>query len=87
MNNLLIRVDSTYEIGMGHFMRTLSLAQRWQKENDNIYFLINDNSILKKKILDENMKYMINPFKSGTIDDAEFLLDVVFEKNISRLTN
>ena len=83
MNNLLIRVDSTYEIGMGHFMRTLALAQRWQKENDNIYFLINDNSILKKKILDENMNYIINPFKSGTIDDAKFLLDVGFEKNIS----
>ena len=32
MDNLLIRVDSTYKSGMGHFMRTLALAQKWQKE-------------------------------------------------------
>ena len=32
MDNLLIRVDSTYEVGMGHFMRSLALAQKWLNE-------------------------------------------------------
>lgn len=83
MNSLLIRVDSTYESGMGHFMRTLALAQKWQKERDNIYFLINDNDNLKKRISSENMEYIVNPFKSGSDDDSKFLLDIVEDKNIS----
>ena len=83
MCNLLIRVDSTYESGMGHFMRTLALAQKWQKEKDNIYFLINDNENLKNRIISENMNYVVNPFKSGSVEDSKFLLSTVLEKNIS----
>ncbi|MBE6496160.1 MAG: UDP-2,4-diacetamido-2,4,6-trideoxy-beta-L-altropyranose hydrolase [Methanobrevibacter thaueri] len=83
MNNLLIRVDSTYESGMGHFMRTLALAQKWQKVRDNIYFLINDNENLKKRIISENMEYIVNPFESGSKEDSEFLLDIVKDKCIS----
>ena len=83
MNNLLVRVDSTYESGMGHFMRTLALAQRWQKDGGNIYFLINDNEHLKKRITYENMEYIVVPFKSGTIQDSKFLIDISSSKNIS----
>lgn len=83
MNNLLIRVDSTYESGTGHFMRTLALAQKWQKERDEVYFLINDNDNLKKRILAESMEYIVNPFKSGSNEDSKFLLDIVEDKNIS----
>ena len=83
MCSLLIRVDSTYESGMGHFMRTLALAQKWQKEKDDVYFLINDNENLKKRINEENMKYIVNPFKSGSLDDSRFLLDIALDKNIS----
>ena len=83
MNNLLIRVDSTYESGMGHFMRTLALAQRWQKDGGNIYFLINDNEHLKKRITYENMECIVVPFKSGTIQDSKFLIDISSSKNIS----
>lgn len=83
MDNLLIRVDSTYESGMGHFMRTLALAQKWQNEKGDIYFLINDNEYLKKRIYKEKMNYLINPFQSGSVDDSKFLVKVVSEKNIS----
>ena len=83
MDNLLIRVDSTYESGMGHFMRTLALAQKWQKERDKIYFVINDNDNLKKRITDENMEFIINPFKSGSNNDADFLIDTYDGFNIS----
>lgn len=83
MDNLLIRVDSTYEIGMGHFMRTLALAQKWQKERGNVFFLINDNPILKDRISDENMDYIANPFSSGSLDDSKFLIDTVLNEDIS----
>ena len=83
MDKLLIRVDSTYESGMGHFMRTLALAQKWQKERGCVYFLINDNDYIKKRIIDENMDYIVNPFKSGTIDDSKFLISLVEDKDVS----
>lgn len=83
MDNLLIRVDSTYEIGMGHFMRTLALAQKWQKERGNVYFLINENQNIKDRIANENMNFLINPFNSGSRDDYKLLVDVALEKNIS----
>ena len=83
MHNLLIRVDSTYESGMGHFMRTLALAQKWQKERDEIFFLINDNEHLKKRITDENMKFIVNPYQSGSFEDSKFLIDAVSDNDVS----
>ena len=83
MDNLLIRVDSTYKSGMGHFMRTLALAQKWQKERDEIFFLINDNEHLKKRITDENMKFIVNPYQSASLDDSKFLINAVSDNNIS----
>lgn len=83
MRNLLIRVDSTYESGMGHFMRTLALAQKWQKDIGDVYFLINDNGHLKKRIIAEKMEYIVNPFQSGSSADSKFLVDVTLDKNIS----
>lgn len=74
MSNLLIRVNSTYESGMGHFMRTLALAQKWQKEKGDVYFIINDNNNLKKIIAKENMDFIVTPFDSGQIEDAEFVI-------------
>ncbi|WP_296807553.1 UDP-2,4-diacetamido-2,4,6-trideoxy-beta-L-altropyranose hydrolase [uncultured Methanobrevibacter sp.] len=83
MDNLLIRVDSTYEIGMGHFMRTLALAQKWQQLNGEIFFLINDNDILKEKIISQNMHFIVNPHISGSIDDSNFLIKQINNHDIS----
>lgn len=83
MKNLLIRVNSTYESGMGHFMRTLALAQKWQKERGQIYFIINDNDNLKQRIDAENMEFIVCPFESGSDDDADFLSDIYNKFNIS----
>lgn len=83
MDKLLIRVDSTYEIGMGHFMRSLALAQKWLNEKGSVFFLINDNIILKNRISDENMNYIVNPFSSGSLEDSKFLIDTVLNEDIS----
>lgn len=74
MSNLLIRVNSTYESGMGHFMRTLAVAQKWQSENGKVYFIINDNNNLKQRITNEDMEFIVTPFDSGQIEDAEFVV-------------
>ena len=83
MSNLLVRVDSTYESGMGHFMRTLALAQKWQSVKGDVIFLINDNENLKKRILDENMEFIVNYFPSGSEEDANNLAHIVKEKEVS----
>lgn len=83
MKNLLIRVNSTYEIGMGHFMRTLALAQKWHQYNGEIFFLINDNDILKEKIISQNMFFIVNPQISGSIEDSNFLIKQIDKYDIS----
>lgn len=83
MSNLLVRVDSTQETGMGHFMRTLALAQKWQKEKGDVFFLINDNLALKERIKQEKMNFFINPSKTGSMDDCNNLIKIAKENKIS----
>lgn len=83
MNNLCIRVNSTYESGMGHFMRCLALAQKWQEMRGNVYFVVNNNEKIISKVIDENMKYIIYDEEIGTSDDASFLCQNAEKYNAS----
>jgi UDP-2,4-diacetamido-2,4,6-trideoxy-beta-L-altropyranose hydrolase len=52
MNNLLICSDATTEIGIGHIMRCLALAQAWKAEGGQAFFL----SHCKSKALRQRVK-------------------------------
>jgi UDP-2,4-diacetamido-2,4,6-trideoxy-beta-L-altropyranose hydrolase len=55
MKNLLFRVDATAQIGTGHMIRSLALAQAWQARGGRAVFLGHcESEELRGRILSEN---------------------------------
>lgn len=81
MNTLIIRVDGNIDIGTGHFMRCLSLAQYWQKNGGKIYFVMNNPQSLEDKIFSEDMCLIKLDEVPASQDDALKVIDVFNKLN------
>lgn len=69
--NLLIRVDASTEIGTGHVMRCLALAQAWQDtQGQAIFVMANPIPALEERIKSEGMEVIFLTAEPGSLADA-----------------
>jgi UDP-2,4-diacetamido-2,4,6-trideoxy-beta-L-altropyranose hydrolase len=70
-NLLLVRADASAQIGTGHVMRCLALAQAWQDAGGRVVFLMAmETPALEARLRSEGMEVIHLPVQPGSTDDA-----------------
>jgi UDP-2,4-diacetamido-2,4,6-trideoxy-beta-L-altropyranose hydrolase len=71
VKSLLIRTDASVQIGPGHLMRCLALAQAWQNAGGRVIFLMaTEVSALESRLHSEGMEVVHLPVQPGSTEDA-----------------
>lgn len=83
VQNLLIRADAGVEVGTGHVMRCLALAQAWQDIGGNVVLTYASlPSSLVERLLDEGLQVVNLKTQIGVQEDVIKTLDVAREYNV-----
>jgi len=68
---LIVRADASIEMGTGHLMRCLALAQVWQDTGGHVTFLVaTETPVLEARLRSEGMEVVHLPAQPGSTDDA-----------------
>ena len=68
---LFVRTDVSTQIGLGHFMRCLALAQAWKKQDGNVTFISTcESKSLRNRITDEGFELV--SIKESYPDPVDF---------------
>ncbi|MBD2680430.1 MULTISPECIES: UDP-2,4-diacetamido-2,4,6-trideoxy-beta-L-altropyranose hydrolase [Nostoc] len=69
---LLIRVDASTQIGTGHLMRCLALAQAWHDAGNQVIFVMaTEAPDLINRLKSEGMEVIYLPIEIGSAEDAK----------------
>jgi UDP-2,4-diacetamido-2,4,6-trideoxy-beta-L-altropyranose hydrolase len=75
MENLIIRADVSVQIGTGHVMRCLAIAQAWKERGEVIFVMAGQPSALETRLHSEGIKIAHLSVKAGSIEDAQQTAD------------